>query len=232
MNAPHRNPKKFTLGLGMLAAFVVILVLIFMPIFGGMNGLDYLDNLYNSISKESAYYIPQLRKDAAKFSGKPVDLTLKFEHANDVKRTALLYQGAGAQVTPTGNDLKVKGDLGKILAASLADADAMFHNKGEELQKRYPQQNEKAMLYTWWSSHRALEKALNRGKHFDQAKFVATVQAKAVEMAYNFYGIQPQSIGARWGIVVFSLLFYVVYTLWYGFGVMYIFEGSGFQLEH
>jgi hypothetical protein len=28
------------------------------------------------------------------------------------------------------------------------------------------------------------------------------------------------------------LIFYVVYTLWYGFAIMYMFEGWGLQLEH
>jgi len=32
--------------------------------------------------------------------------------------------------------------------------------------------------------------------------------------------------------VTFSLVFYVVYTLWYGFGIMFMFEGSGMKLEH
>ena len=53
-----------------------------------------------------------------------------------------------------------------------------------------------------------------------------------MECSYNFYKIQPQNIGDRWGIVLFSLIFYVIYTVWYGFSVMYMFEGAGFRLEH
>ncbi len=34
------------------------------------------------------------------------------------------------------------------------------------------------------------------------------------------------------GIVIFSLIFYVVYTLWYGFAIMFMFEGWGMRLEH
>ena len=29
-----------------------------------------------------------------------------------------------------------------------------------------------------------------------------------------------------------ALVFYVVYTLWFGFGIMYTFEGLGMQMEH
>ena len=28
------------------------------------------------------------------------------------------------------------------------------------------------------------------------------------------------------------LLFYVIYTMWYGFGFMYLFEGFGMKLDH
>ena len=34
------------------------------------------------------------------------------------------------------------------------------------------------------------------------------------------------------GVVIFSLVFYVIYTLWYGFAIMFMFEGWGLKLEH
>jgi hypothetical protein len=55
------NKKEFYGGLGLLIGFVVVLAVIFSPIFKGHNGLEYLDNLYNSISKGSAYYIPKVK---------------------------------------------------------------------------------------------------------------------------------------------------------------------------
>jgi hypothetical protein len=122
--------------------------------------------------------------------------------------------------------------MGKLLAASLTDADDMFHNKGEALTQRYPGKNERVMLLGWWQTYKALEKSLNRQKAFALAQFTHTVQAKAVEMAYNYYKIDPQSIGDQWLIVVLSLLFYVIYTLWYGYAVMFMFEGAGYDLEH
>ena len=57
-------------------------------------------------------------------------------------------------------------------------------------------------------------------------------QAKAVEVAFNFNGIEPQNISAKVGIVIFALAFYVIYTLWFGFSIMYLFEGWGMDLEH
>jgi hypothetical protein len=58
------------------------------------------------------------------------------------------------------------------------------------------------------------------------------VITKAVELGYNYYEVDPQKIGDKVGIVIFSLVFYVVYTLWYGFAIMFMFEGWGMRLEH
>jgi hypothetical protein len=87
-------------------------------------------------------------------------------------------------------------------------------------------------MFNWWKAFEEMEKDLKRQKKFKEAKIVALVVKKAVESSYNYYKIEPQKIGDRWGIVIVSLLFYVIYTLWYGFAIMFMFEGWGMKLEH
>ncbi|KMY67640.1 hypothetical protein AAU61_06930 [Desulfocarbo indianensis] len=238
------NKKKLGMGLVMMAAFAVVLLLMFMPLFPGgkggakQNGLNYMDNLYNSISKDSAYYIPQVTKESEAYLGKPVtmELVMAANLALPAEKLAqnadLLLKGAGAQVQVQGDKLSVSGGLGKVIQGALKDADTMFHNKGEEVSKLYGGANAKEMLYTWWALLGAMEKSLQKQKLFSEALFVDRVKKKAVECAYNYYKIVPESIGERWGIVLFSLIFYVVYTMWYGYAVMFLFEGTGFRLEH
>ena len=76
----------------------------------------------------------------------------------------------------------------------------------------------------------ALSSKLVKETRFADAKLVAALRTKVVEAAYNFHGIEPQRIEDQWHIVVFSLLFYVLYTIWYGYGLMFLFEGLGLQL--
>ncbi|MBW2020041.1 MAG: hypothetical protein JRI58_10320 [Deltaproteobacteria bacterium] len=225
------NKKEFFGGAGMMAAFIVVLIIIFMPLFGGQNGLNYLDNLYNCISKGSAYYIPKVKKETDKFMGSLVSVTLKMENETQARQTAHLFRQGGASVSTSGAELKVAGDLGKILKNCLADADYMYHNDGEKVSGKYGYQ-EKRVLYNWWKAAKAMEKDLKKQKMFKEAKVVALVVKKAVESSYNYYKIEPQKIGDRIGIVIFSLIFYVVYTLWYGFAIMFMFEGWGMKLEH
>jgi hypothetical protein len=222
---------EFYSGSGMLAVFVVVLIVIFMPIFNGQNGLNYLDSLYNSISKGSAYYIPALREEAQSYAGTQVKLTLTMKDETMARQSSLLFQKGGALVNVTGDTLAVEGDLGEILAVCLDDADLMYHNKGSDMTAKYGYEERQA-LYNWWAANNAAENDLKRQKQFKAAKMVSTVNQKAVETAYNYYQIAPQKISDRYGIVIFSLVFYVAYTLWYGFAIMFMFEGWGMRLEH
>ncbi|MBW1774651.1 MAG: hypothetical protein JRJ82_17445 [Deltaproteobacteria bacterium] len=226
------NKKKFFTGLFMLIGFVIVLIIAFSPLLGGQNALNYMDNLYNSISKGSAYYIPKVRKAAADpLMGTPVSVTLTLANSQEAEKTAKLYKGGGAKVQVTGDRIKIEGDLGKIIQACLADADAMYYNKGDQLAGKYGY-NEREVLHQWWKSFKEMEKDLKHQKKFKEASAVALTVKKAVEASYNYYGIEPQKITDRIGIVILSLLFYVIYTMWYGFAFIFMFEGLGMKLEH
>jgi len=225
------HKKQFFGGLGLMIGFVIVLIIFFSPVFDGKNGLDYLDNLYNSISKGSAYYIPKVREESEPFKGNSVNVTLTMADKTHAQQTAKLFEASGAEAVVAETNLKVTGDLGIILQNSLADADAMYINDGSKVSGKYGYEERRAM-YNWWKAFQEMEKDLKRQKKFKEAKIVALVVKKAVESSYNYYKIEPQKIGDRWGIVILSLLFYVIYTLWYGFAIMFMFEGWGMKLGH
>ena len=225
------HKKEFFGGFGLLVAFFVVLVIMFSPVFKGQNGLEYLDSLYNSISKGSAYYIPKVKEETDNFMGNSIEVILKLSSEKQAQQTALLFRKGDAMANASGAQLKVAGNLGKILGNCLSDADNMYMNQGEKVSSKYGY-NEKRVLFNWWNALNAMDKALKGQKKFKEAKTVALVKKKAVETAYNYYKIQPQKISDRLGIVIFSLIFYVVYTLWYGFAIMFMFEGWGMRLEH
>jgi hypothetical protein len=107
----------------------------------------------------------------------------------------------------------------------------MYNNDGKEVSLKYGY-NERQVLFNWWEAFKEMDKELKKQKKFKEAKVVALAVKKAIEPSYNYYQIEPQKISDRFGIVIFSLVFYVVYTLWYGFAIMYMFEGWGLRLEH
>lgn len=221
----------FFKGLVLLAAFFAVLISMFIPMYKGGNFLNYMDNLYNSISKGSAYYIPGLQKDTAAYAGSPFQVTLDLANARQAEETVPLFEKAGARVTRTDAQIAVDGDLAPILDSVLADSDLMFHNKGEQVREKYGY-GERQVLFNWWTALTKLDAALKRQEKFKEAKFVGNVNQRAVECAYNYYEIVPENIGDKAGIVIFSLVFYVIYTLWFGFAIMFMFEGWGLRLEH
>jgi hypothetical protein len=225
------KPKELYLGFGLIIGFAVVLIFFFLPLYHGKNALNYLDNLYNSISKGSAYYIPKVRNDANQFNGNVVSVAVKMADDKQAEQTALLFKNAGTETAVSDSTLNVKGDLGKILGSALDDADAMYRNEGKKVSAKYGY-DERRVLYNWWKAFQGMDKELGKQKKFKEGKIIVFVQQKAIEASYNYYQIEPQNIGDRWGTVIFSLIFYVVYTLWYGFAILFMFEGWGLQLGH
>ncbi|WP_319584057.1 hypothetical protein [uncultured Pseudodesulfovibrio sp.] len=225
------NKKEFYGGAGLLVVFFVILFMMFQPIYHGHNGMQFLDNLYNSISKGSINYSSQLKADMAQLDGKAIDVTLNYGTEVQAAQSVDLFVQAGAQASAEGKSLHLAGSLGAILKSSLDDAQVMYDNDGDAIQAKYGIEPRR-VLFNWWTSFKLMNKALGNQKEFAAAKAVDTVQTKSVEASYNYYGVQAQSITDDIGLVIFSLVFYVLYTLWYGFAILFVFEGWGLKLSH
>jgi hypothetical protein len=223
--------KKKELGIGifLMVTFIAVMIFIFMPVIDGGNSLDYLDNLYNSISKGSANYIDKVEHLVEDHGSEVVTLNLTMDDSAAAERAEPLFARAGVTTAVENNNLMVNGDLEAIFGVCLEDAESAYHNRNQDFIDRYDF-GARESLYSWWQALKAMEKDLNRQKLFAAAQLTHMVQAKTVECAYNYYGIEAQAIKDRWGTVLFSLVFYVLYTIWYGYAIMYIFEGLGFEL--
>ncbi len=225
--------KPLALGVVLALAFWAVLITMFMPLFDGENAFKASDKLFNTISKGSTHYIPKLSKEAADYKGKDVDISLALEDEAMAVKAEKILTKVRVETTRTGAEITLKGDLGKVFTAVLKDSDDMFYNRGEEVKKRYGIE-EKKSLYVWWNILKAASKDLNKkgGKeNFATAKFVDEVTARGVEVAYNYYGIKPESVSSKAGILSGALIFYVIYTLWWGFAIFFLAEGAGLKLE-
>jgi hypothetical protein len=225
-----------TRGFLLLASFFAVLVAIFMPLFPGVhggkvNGLDYLDNFFNQLSKGSAYYIDQQFKKAEKVAGQEYSTSMKMKTPEEAATTAKLFtvNGIAAQVEDV--KVKVKGDFGAMLTVMLKDADLMYKNDGAAISAKYGV-DERLALNGWYLALSAMEKDLTKTEKFEQAKLVKNCMTKAIEPAYNYYKVEAKSVKAEMMLLIAALSFYVVYTMWYGFGLLYLFEGMGIKLDH
>lgn len=226
-----RNKGKAVLGLLLGISFFAVLALIFAPILKGESGLELSDRLFNRLAKGSSYFIPSLSSRLTNFEKEEVSVSVEMESAGQARRALEILLKAGSETSAQGAVLNVKGSLGNLLGAALQDCKTMYLNNGDELRGKYGMDGKEAMLI--W--HRALNgtaKELQKGsnRNIKQSKMVLAVVTEGIEPAYNFYGIQPESVSHRAGITAFLLVFYLVYTIWWGFGIFFLFEGIGFAM--
>lgn len=225
------NKKEFVGGFVLLGLFFVVLFVMFQPLFNGKNAMAYLDAMYNSISKGSVNYIPALRENVKEIDNKNVTLKLSYTTSVQALQSEKMFKAAGVETVLDGKNLEVSGAISAMLNTSLDDADLMYHNNAKAIDEKYGIEARRA-TFNWWTSLGLMEKALNGQEEFKVAKVTSTVLKKAVETAYNYYEIEPLNIMDEVWLVIFSLVFYVVYTLWYGFAILFVFEGWGLNLGH
>ncbi|MFQ3574695.1 MAG: hypothetical protein SNJ53_08720 [Thermodesulfovibrionales bacterium] len=224
-----KDKKHFNLGLIMTAGFFGLFFLIMMPIFNGMNGLEYADDIFNKLSKGSAYFVPKVSQSAEKFVGKSFSITINLEGAKDaeqIKRMHTLLSKNNITADIQGTKLNISGDLGLLLKVVIRDADFMYKNDGEKLKSLY-EYDEKKALKDWWTLLTRIDKELQLKSQFDMAKMVNEVNKKLVETSYNYYKIESQSVMDKFFVMSGLLVFYVVYTLWWGYALYHLFEGVG-----
>jgi len=228
------NKKSFTKGFLYMSSFVVVFFTILMPIFPGekgkVTGLDYADNLFNRLSKGSSWFIPDIAPRVKAMEGKEVEVTVPLKKAASAEAVVKLFTACGAVAGADGGLVRVKTDFGKLLGAVLADCEAIYHDKPEPVSAKYGMDGYKALAF-WWEGLQPMIKELQKNKLISEAQLVDLVIRKGIEPAYNFQGIEAGSVKKEFVIMLALLVFYVVYTLWYGFAIFDLFEGIGLTMK-
>ncbi len=226
------NKKSLSIGIVLAVSFIGILGLIFSPVFGeGKNGLVFADDLFNKLSKGSSYFIPKVAKSNEDFKSTRVELVMKLDKPEQMNPLAIrLLASTGASANTASPEIKLSGNLGTILSQVLADADDMFKNDGARVSSRYGV-DEKEVMTSWWNVLKGMDKELKKQGKIAESKIVSDVMKKAVEPAYNFYKIEGQNVSDKAGIMTGLLVFYVAYTMWWGFAIFFLFDGLGLTMK-
>ncbi len=224
------HKKEFILGVMLTLTFFIVLKIIFSPYFGGLNALQAADKLFNSISKGSAYYMKEIQEKVKTVAGVQVSSQVKLPSEKMTQQVEQILSARKIRFERAGDKIKISGDVGIILGFALEDSENMYYNRGDALKSLYNIPEREAM-YAWWNFLKAFQKDLMEQKRFKEAKVMQDVITKAVEVGYNFYGIQPESISKKAKIVAFALVFYIIYTIWWGYAIYFLCEGIGFKMK-
>jgi hypothetical protein len=228
------NKKSFLKGSLYMISFVAVFCVILMPIFpsgkGEVTGLDFADNLFNRLSKGSSWFIPEIAPRVKAMEGKEIEVTVQLKKAASADAVVKLFTTNAAAANAENGLVRVKTDLGKLLGAVLIDCEAIYNNNPEPVSAKYGMDGYKALAF-WWEGLQPMIKELQKNKHLPEAQVVDLVLRKGIEPAYNFQGIETGSVKKELTLMLALLIFYVVYTLWYGFAIFDLFEGVGMTMK-
>lgn len=226
-----RDRKHFMLGLVMAISFGCVFAGLFMPWYGnGRCAFEASDALFNSISKGSTHYIGALREQNKAVENTAVTVSLKYSSEEAAKQASLLLATSGEVAHKDPTTLTFTGSLGAMLSEAITDSDTAFYNDESTFMTKYGLLPKLAM-YRWWQTLAETEKSLKRQEKFSEAVVVNAVTVRGVEVGYNYFGIEPRKASNSYGILSFALIFYVLYTLWWGYALFFLCEGVGLAMK-
>ncbi len=236
-----RARRPFLRGLVMLLSFAAVFVVLLQPVLKEedgrrTSGLEYADDVFNSLSKGSSYFIPEVQAAARRLQGFEESITVPVRDESLAALAVEVLRKAGAEEVSLGErrrgqtPVHLRGDMGRLLLSASRDADNLFHNEGKFVTERYGGLDALDVARAWWHFLSPAVQELQKAGKVAQAGIVETVVRKAIEPGNNFYGIRPASVGAHFVLMAAMLVFYILYTLWYGFAIFALCEGFGLDM--
>ncbi|WP_165072136.1 hypothetical protein [Desulfovibrio sp. ZJ200] len=226
----------FARGSLLLLSFLALFAVLLMPVMrdesgNHLTGLQYADNVFNELSKGSSYFIPGVRESLKSVEGKEVQLTVKLKKADLAPLAVMVLQKSGAaDATAADGKVSFRGDLGTLLASATDDANALYHNNAAAVAQKYEGAPALKVAAAWWYLLSPSIKELQKERRISEAQVVDQVVRRAIEPGNNFYSVLPAKVSEHIWLMSGMLIFYVLYTLWYGFAIFELFEGVGLAM--
>ena len=226
----------FIRGCLLLISFLALFGIMLMPLmkdeFGNhMTGLQYADNVFNELSKGSSYFIPGVRNSVKTVEGKSVQLTVKLKKADLAALAGMVLEKSGAtDVRVEDGKVSFSGNLGPILTSATDDADNLYNNNADAVSQKYDGQPALKVAAAWWYVLSPCIKELQKQHQIGEAQVVDNVLRRAIEPGNNFFSVPPAKVSEHLFLMSAMLIFYVLYTLWYGFAIFELFEGMGLAM--
>ncbi|MCR4666054.1 MAG: hypothetical protein K5657_02035 [Desulfovibrio sp.] len=227
--------KPFIRGSLMILSFLFVFCILLTPILHdehgrALTGLQFADNVFNELSKGSSNFIPTVREELKKVQGRHVNLTVKMKKAEKAPLACLAMQKAGIEASADGDKLTYKGDLAALLTAVVDDSEKLYSNNDSEISARYDGVKALDVSSAWWHALNPSIKELQKQGLLAEAKVVDQVIRRALEPGHNFFGVEPAHVKDHVLLLAGMLIFYIIYTLWYGFSIFELFEGIGLAM--
>lgn len=229
-----RHKGHFVKGLVMIGSFFAVCIYLLFPMlhdnYGNrLTGLQYADSVFNSLAKGSSYFIPEVREEISTVAGEHISVNVSLPAPLRYGAVRVLKK-VGAEAYFDKGRLVYQGDLSVILAAATFVGDSLYKNDTKAVEEAY-RMPALHCSKSWWYVLKPAIQDLQRQGRIKEAKVVDTVLRKALEPGNNFYSVEIAKVEEHILLVVAMLAFYIIYTLWYGFGIFQLFEGVGLSMS-
>ncbi len=226
------KPKKFFIGLTGLVIFAVVFFAVMLPTSSGKSSLESVDGTFNSVAKDSISIqnFGEVEKNIPDFAGTIIEFRIpaKAAEATAIKNV-LSKNNVQCDILPDDR-INIVGDLASLSQAAFDDSKLAYENKGAALTSKYGKEP-KEIMYSWWLVYDGISKRYTQSSDIPNAglnaAFTKSMNLKVIEPSFNFFGIEAKSMKSDPLPIILLLLAYVLYTVWYGFSIMFIFEGFG-----
>ena len=217
----------FVRGSVLLISFLVLFCVLLTPVMrdekgNHLTGLQYADNVFNELSKGSSYFIPSVREHVKTVEKVNVKVTVTMKKADLAETAVQVLTKAGMTASADGAKVTYEGNLAAMLNAATTDADTVT--------ARYDGTHALKAAAAWWYVLSPSIKELQKQRLIAEAQVVDQVLRRAVEPGNNFYSVEPVKVSDHIWLMSGMLIFYVIYTLWYGFAIFELFEGVGLAM--
>lgn len=226
----------FIRGCLLLLSFLALFGIMLMPLMkdelgNHMTGLQYADNVFNELSKGSSYFIPGVRNSVKTVEGKSIQLTVKLKKADLAGLAGMVLEKSGAtDVRVEDGKVSFSGNLGLILTSATDDADNLYNNNADAVSQKYDGQPALKVAAAWWYVLSPCIKELQKQYKIGESQVVDNVLRRAIEPGNNFFSVPAAKVSEHLILMSAMLIFYVLYTLWYGFAIFELFEGMGLAM--
>ncbi len=226
--------KPFIKGSLMLVTFAVVFFALLSPIFHDehgrpLTGLQFADNVFNELSKGSSNFIPTVREQLKSLEGKTVDVTVKLKKPEKAELACKVIQMAGLEASTENGKLTYKGEIGRLLAQVVDDSEHLYKNDDKSVADRYGVPALDVTSAIWYVLTPSIKELQKKGM-IAEAKVLDQVIRRALEPGHNFFGVEPVNVKDHVLLLACMLIFYIIYTLWYGFSIFELFEGIGLAM--
>ncbi|WP_456325871.1 hypothetical protein [Desulfonauticus submarinus] len=223
------NKKPFFGGMVLMISFLIVLYILFLPMFNGKNAIHEIDNLFNSLAKGSSYYFDNLEKKVTFIKEQEYDFDIEIQE-DLVKDSVKIINFYTNKIYLRNNDnIVFTINLNTFLSDIVKEGKMFYLDKVNFIQQKYNLPAKK-VFFIYWKLLKEMQKQLKLEKKVKEAKILSSIIKRCVELSYNFFGIVPEKVSEKAWILSAALAFYVIYTLWFGFAIFFLFEGFGFAM--